>query len=73
MLWWRTGNVLGISGLVVEALEVGEAILVHKKLECHRAAAGQLLAAGHNAGVTRYSGCVQLILVCIACHASLWL
>ena len=63
-------NELGVSGLVVESLEVREGVLVHKELEDNRAAAGQLLAAGHDAGVARYPGRVHIILVCAA--LSLW-
>ena len=62
----RARDELGVPGLVMEALEVREGVLVHKELEDDRAAAGQLLAAGHDAGVACYPGRLDLILVCAA-------
>ena len=60
----RTRDVLGVPGLVMEALEVQEVLLVHIELQHHRAAARQLLGAGHDAGVARYPSRLQLVLVC---------
>ena len=71
LLLSRTRDVLGVPGLVVEALEVQEVLLVHIELQHHRTAARQLLAAGHDAGIARYSGRIQLILICATCPASM--
>lgn len=66
-----TRDVLGVAGLMVEALQVQEVVLVHEELEHHRAAAGQLLAARHDAGVARDPRGLHLILVCTTQECSL--
>lgn len=67
----HTRDVLCVAGLMVEALEVQEVVLVHKEPEHHCAATGELLAARHDAGVTRDPRGLHLILVCTTQNCSL--